>query len=449
MTALPLMLALAAASSWETLADPALGIELLRPSGWSVETLPDGALSVRAPPPLGGSVTVIPVNAQGVTARQLVLDLAVRLSSSAVKEQAVSFGHAALAKFADGTPAAPWMALIVAAQKEGRAVVTVLAAPEGEFAAARPALTAIAQSVRLSTPRPPVVEVNTVAQKPLFFEPFREPKGQAFSGELPGDWEKELTSAIVPGPSPYVKATAIGRSGDNLFAFAHYKMASFQVPLAGVTPAHPGFRYYEAGAYVLERYLFPGVVKKAPQQFGEWKLQRRGGVQVLFYHPSNVRFDGEEVSYSYRFKGELMSGRAYVVTYHLPSEPSPVWYLYGLYGYEAPEGREATAKQAALHLLRTFTFEGRYAPQADMFWKLAKEAALKALAAEPTRATAVATPRKAPGTAMSKVEQAAEKWTEVKDPAAGTASPLKVGVAEAASGGAPTAVFKELEGLRP
>jgi hypothetical protein len=53
--------------------------------------------------------------------------------------------------------------------------------------------------------------------------------------------------------------------------------------------------------------------------------------------------------------------------------------LYGLFGWEAPEGRAPEARQAALRLLRTFQFEGRYASQADLFWTLARGSALKAL----------------------------------------------------------------------
>ncbi|HCF56750.1 MAG TPA: hypothetical protein DFS52_01975, partial [Myxococcales bacterium] len=65
-----------------------------------------------------------------------------------------------------------------------------------------------------------------VAQRPLLFEPFREPKEQAFTGELPSGWSKDLSVAIVPGEAPYVRASAIGRSPDHLFSFVHYKLAS-------------------------------------------------------------------------------------------------------------------------------------------------------------------------------------------------------------------------------
>ncbi|MFN7133120.1 MAG: hypothetical protein ACK4N5_13660, partial [Myxococcales bacterium] len=232
------------------------------------------------------------------------------------------------------------------------------------------------------------------ATRPLLFEPFREPKERAFTAELPGDWERETDVVIVKGSSPYVRATTIGRSPENQHAFVHYKLASFQVPVPDLTPKHPAFRFYESGAQVLERYLFPAVAQRDPQAFGEWAIERRGALQPLFSHPSGVRFDGQEVEYGYRYRGERMRGRAFVVTYLLPQAPSPVWFLYGLYGWEAPLGREANARAAGLRLLETFSFEDRYAPQADMFWTLARDAALRTLRAEPAPREIAQTPRR-------------------------------------------------------
>ena len=454
MHALALALVLAAqltpaasAPGWDTFSDPGLGIELTRPTGWAVEALPNDTVVVRATPPLGGMVTLIPVQA-AVPPRALLLDFAARLNAAILKEQATSNGYAALIRYSDGNPAGGRTALLQVAATPTRAILLALSAPDAEFAPARPALTSIAASLKL-TPQPPPAapsDVATVAQKPLLFEPFREPKDQAFSGELPGDWQKELEVAIVPGPAPYVRASAVGKSGDNLFAFVHYKLASFQVPVPNLTPAHPGFRYYEAGAWALERYLFPSVVKRSPEEFGDWKIRRKGGVQVLFYHPSNVRFDGEEVEYSYRYKGELLNGRVYVVTYHLPSDPSPVWFIYGLFGYEAPEGREANARQAALQLLKSFTFEGRYAPQADMFWKLASQAGLRALTADAPKLKGDATVRRGP---LTRLEQAAAALAELKD-AAGMPAPVKISLSDflTGPGAAPALTLRETEALK-
>ncbi|MGI5862449.1 MAG: hypothetical protein ACOX6T_10395 [Myxococcales bacterium] len=433
-------------NGWEPVADQALGAKVLRPTGWTVEALANDAIVVRAPPPLGGSTTLIPVSGKALDGKRLVDSVVRGLGGTQARDLKMSTGHAALVQYSDpGSPDVWRTALVVAAVEGERGLVAVLAGPSGEFEAARPALAAIVQHFEVSAPRPALsTAVNTVAQRPLVFEPFREPKEQAFTGELPGAWDKDLSVAIVPGEAPYVRASAIGRSPDHLFCFVHYKLASFQEPVEGLTPDAAGFRKYEPGALALERYLFPAVVKKAPADFGAWKITRRGGLKSLFSHESGVRFDGEEVEYEYRFKGELIKGRAYVTTYLLPSKPSPVWFLYGLHGWEAPEGREPEAKQAALRLLGSFKFEGRYAPQADTLWTLARDAALAALSAEEKKAEPAAEaspiPRKRADAALDAVERVASGFAVEE---------ATVGIAGVAAGGrAPLPAFGELEKLR-
>ncbi len=445
----PLAIALLAALSlngWEPVTDQALGAKVLRPTGWTVEALANDAIVVKAPPPLGGSATLLPVSGKALDGKGLVDSVVQGLGGKPAGALKMSTGHAALVQYIDPGSPEVWRTALVAAAVEGeRGLVAVLSAPSGEFEAARPALAAIVQHLELSVPKPaPSLAVNTVAQRPLLFEPFREPKEQAFTGELPSGWSKDLSVAIVPGEAPYVRASAIGRSPDHLFSFVHYKLASFQEPVGGLTPDAPGFRAYERGALALERYLFPAVVKKAPQGFGDWEITRRSGPKALFTHDSGVRFDGEEVEYEYRFKGELLKGRAYVTTYLLPSKPSPVWFLYGLHGWEAPEGREPEARQATLRLLGSFKFEGRYAPQADTFWTLAREAAVAALSAQEKQpapaAEATPIPRKGPEAALDAVERVASGFA---------VEGATVGIAAVAAGGrAPSPAFGELEKLR-
>ncbi len=446
---LTLLLASTAASpGWETHHDPITGIELLKPTGWTVEALGNDAIEVRPPPPLQGRTLLIPVAAPQVTPQALVEELARRSGSRIVQQQPVENGHAARVQVVEGPPGEIGRAALIEVVKSGdRAVAAILSAPEGELPSARPALSAIAQSARFSRPEP--AQAAPEPTRPLLFEPFRESKERAFTGELPGEWAKDTAVEIIKGVSPYVRASIIGRAPDNLYAFVHYKLASFQVPIPGVTPQHPGFRYYEPGAQVLEKYLFPSVAERDPKSFGEWKLDRKGSLLPLFSHPSGVRFDGQEVEYSYRYKGELMRGRAFVVTYHLPMQPSPVWFLYGLYGWEAPHGREANARQAGLRLLQSFQFEDRFSAQADMFWNLARDAALKALTAEAPGRQISQTPRRPETGEAGPFAKAALELVTVRG-ADEQIVPVKVGIEAmfAAEGGdAPRLDFKPLEKL--
>ena len=304
-----------------------------------------------------------------------------------------------------------------------------MSAPSAEWDAARPALTAIAQSVRLTLPKQPVADAPAL----LKFEPFREAKEQAFVGELPGDWKKELTASIMAGANPYVRAGAVGRSADNLFSYLHYKLASFQLPVAELNSTGAGFRPYQPGAQALEKYLFPAVAQRSGQDFSQWKITRAGGLQSLFSHGSGVRFDGEAVDYAYRYKGEAFTGQAYVVTYFLPGTPTATWFLYALFGFEAPAGREDAARAATLRLLKSFAFEGRYAPQADLFWTLARDAGLKALAGAP-EADAASIARTSPAAAPSAVEAAALALTEVKETSSAKPVPVQAGIVAATQG---------------
>jgi hypothetical protein len=419
----------AAAPGWETLSDPLLGAEVMRPAGWTVEALANDALVIRAPPPLQGSVLILPVSAPGASAKAVVATLVAQLGGTVRKDAPGKGVHAALVQFIDPvSPGVPRTALVAAALPEGRGLAAVLCAPSSEWDAARPALAAIAASAKLSAPRGSPASVAALALQR--YEPFRESKEQAFSGELPAGWKKDLSVSIVTGQNPYVRAAAIGRSADNLYAFLHYKLASFQLPVAELGSAGAGFRPYQPGGEVLERFLFPAVAQRAPQDFSEWKITRRGGVQALFDHGTGVRFDGEEVEYRYRFKGEAFAGQAYVVTYFLPGTPTATWFLYGLFGFEAPFGREEPARAAALRLLRSFSFEGRYAAQSDLFWTLARDGALKALSVEPVAGGTVARrPGREPANA---IEGAALSLVEIKEPASAKPIPVATGISNVA-----------------
>ena len=176
--------------------------------------------------------------------------------------------------------------------------------------------------------------------------------------------------------------------------------------------------------------------RRAAKDFAEWKITRKGGVQPLFSHPSGVRFDGEQVEYTYRFRGEAFVGRAFVTTYLLPGTPASTWFLYGLSGYEGPAGREETARAVAQRLLASFTFEGRYAPQADLFWTLSRDAALKALApgAAPQGPAATGTVARRTGSAPTNaLEAAALSFTDVRDEA-GKPVAVQVGTIAALQG---------------
>jgi hypothetical protein len=432
--------AVLAASGWEPLADPALGVEVLRPAGWQVEALANDALVVRAPPPLGGQTTVIALRGAGITGRALVAEAARLLGAEPGGELETSTGHAALVRYVDpAAPQAKRTALIVAAVAGDRALLAIMSAPEGEFAAARPALLAIARHLKLREPKPPALE-SPAAPGTLAFEAFQEPTERAFVGELPKDWKKELSVAIVQGEQPYVRASVVGRSPERRFAFAHYKLAAFQEPAADAAAA-AGSRPYEAGALALENYLFPKVVEKSPGEFAGWSITRRGGVKPLFTHESGVRLDGEQVEYEYRFRGQLLRGGAFVVTYRLPTKPAATWFLYGLFGWEAPAGQESAASQAALRLLRTFSFEGRYAPQADLFWTFARDGAIEAISAlAPKPAVPAAPPviaRKSPEAPLDAVERVALGLTGLPAQAALPAVRLESGVARVTEGGQP------------
>ncbi|HEY3444771.1 MAG TPA: hypothetical protein VGK67_00345 [Myxococcales bacterium] len=427
--------ALGADNGWAVLADPQAGVQVLRPSSWSVEALGNDAVVIKAVPPLQGSVMVVPVSAPGASSRLLVASFVGRLGGTVAKEMAAS-GYSALVQYQDaGSPGVPQTALVAAnLNGEGRGLLGIASAPATEWVQARPALTAILGSFKLEAPIP------STAQTPaanLRFEPFRELKEQAFGGELPDDWKKETSIAIVPGANPYVRASAVARSADKLYAFLHYKLASFQVPMEEIASTGAGFRDYQPGAEVLEKYLFPAVAKRAGADFAEWKITKKGGVQPLFSHPSGVRFDGEQVEYTYRYKGEAFLGRAFVTTYHLPGTPASTWFLYALAGYEGPAGREETARTVATRLLSSFAFEGRYAPQADLFWTLSRDAALRSLSAgaSPTQApvaTGTVTKRTTPAP-TSALEAAALALTEVKDEV-GKNLPVQIGAAAALQG---------------
>lgn len=437
--------ALAADGGWSVLADPQAGVQVLRPGTWSVEALGNDAVVVKAPPPLQGSVMVVPVAAPGATSRQLVAGFVARLGGTLLKEMAAT-GYAALVQYQDAaSPGVARTALLAAnLNGDGRGLLGIASAPSVEWAQARPALTAILGSFKLEAPIP-------VAGQPaanLRFEPFRELKEQAFNGELPDDWKKETSIAIVAGSSPYVRASAVARSTDKLYSFLHYKLASFQVPMEELASSGPGLRDYEPGAEVLEKYLFPAVARRAGSEFAEWKITKKGGVQPLFAHPSGVRFDGEYVEYAYRYKGEAFVGRAYATTYLLPGQPASTWFLYALYGFEGPAGREETARTVTARLLSSFTFEGRYAPQADLFWTLSRDAALRALSAGPAaqaplaNGTVVKRTSPAPTSALEAVALA---LGEVKDDA-GKSVAVQVGAAGAlqASPGLGGAAFGDL-----
>jgi hypothetical protein len=433
------------AGGWETLSDPALGVEVLRPAGWPVEALANDALAVKAPAPLQGVVVLLPVSAPGAGARALVAGFAARLGGVIQKEAPLEGGHAALVQFVDaGAPGVPRTALVAAIAKEGRGVIAVLSSPAAEWEAARPALVAIAQGLRLRPPQAPAATAQAEASTQRY-ELFHELKEQAFSGELPADWKKELAVTIMPGASPYVRASAVGRSTDSLYAYLHYKLASFQEPLEELASSGAGSRPYQPGGEVLEKYLFPAVASRSPQDFAGWRITRRGGLQSLFSHPSGVRFDGEAVEYTYRFRGEVIVGHAYVTTYELPGKPAGSWFLYGLYGYEAPATREAPARAAAQRLISSFTFEGRYAPQADLIWALSRDSALKALSPEKIAGPESIIPHRA--TATGALEAVALGMTDVADPSVAKPIPLQAGVA-AALGSEPSFSGEAFGGLR-
>ncbi|MGC4117496.1 MAG: hypothetical protein QM765_23650 [Myxococcales bacterium] len=426
--------ALGAEGGWAVLADPQAGVQVLRPTSWTVEALGNDAVVIRAAPPLQGTVMVVPVSAPGVTARQLVAAFVARLGGTVSKEMAAA-GYSALVQYQDAaSPGVGRTALLAASlSAEGRGLLGVASAPSSEWDQARPALTAILGSFKLEAPVPAAGALPAAA---LRFEPFREAKEQAFSGELPEDWKKETSIAIVSGASPYVRATALARSSDKLYAFLHYKLASFQVPMEDLASTGPGIQEYRPGAEVLEKYLFPAVAKRAAKDFAEWKITKKGGPQLLFTHPSGVRFEGESVEYTYRYKGEAFAGRAFVTTYLLPGQPSSTWFLYALYGFEGPAGREETARTVATRLLSSFTFEGRYAPQADLFWTLSRDAALRSLAPSVAAAAPVATgtvARRANLAPTSALEAAALALTEARDEA-GKSVVVQTGAAAALQG---------------
>jgi hypothetical protein len=408
---------LGAAPAWETLSEPALGVEVLKPTAWTAEALAQDGLLVKAPAPLQGSVAFFPVSAPGGEPRGLVTALSGRLGATVTKESPLPDGYAAQVQYADAaTPGVPRTAVIAAVLSSGRGVLVVLSAPSSEWDAARPALGAIAASFRQRSPLPAASAVPAEVANQRF-EPFRELKEEAFVGELPGDWKKDLSVAIVEGTQPYVRASVVGRSPDNLYAFVHYKIASFQAPEREAKPTAKE-RPYLPGVEVLEKYLFPAVARRGGDTFAEWKITRRGGAKPLFTHPSGVRFDGEEVEYTYRYKGEQYAGQAFVTTYLLPGPVTTTWFLYGLHGFEAPVGREAAARSASVRLLRSFRFEGRYAPQGDLFWTLARDAALRFLAsstsaAGPAALTSVV--RRATPAPMSAVENAVQGLTSLTD----------------------------------
>lgn len=443
---LGLMLATSVSPGWETHDDPALGVALLKPVGWSVEALANGAIEVSAPPPLQGRTLLVPMAAPNVSPQALVVALAELSGSRIVAQLPLQDGHAARVQAVDEN-AVGRAALIEVVKSGDRALAAIVSAPESELDVARPALAAIAEHARFSRPE---LVAPPEPLRPLLFEPFRESKERAFSGELPGDWEKDTAVEIVKGSAPYVRASIIGRAPDNLYAFVHYKLASFQVPIPELTPQHPGYRHYEPGALVLERFLFPSVAARDPQAIGEWRIERKGRLESLFSHPSGVRFDGQEVVYGYRYRGEAMRGRAYVVTYHLPQQPSPIWFLYGLYGWESPVGREANARAAGLRLLQSFQFEDRYAAQADMFWKLAHEAALKALTAEPPARQTVETPRRPDAELSNPFDRAARSLSSAMA-ADGQEAQVTVGIEAMVSARGeqmPRIDFKAIETLR-
>jgi len=399
---------LASTPGWETLSDPALGVELLRPTGWSAEALRNGAVQVRPPAPLQGRVLVLPVPAAGAPPEGLVDSFARSLEGTVVSKKAEPGRNTALVRYAEpGSPEKRLTALVAAVVDPGGAALYVLAAPDAEIGPARPALAAIAQSVRTSTPEvaaPPAAP----ADPPLAFERQTEPSQSAFSLEVPTGWRPELSAAVVNGEAAYVKAGAVLRSPERHSAFVHYKLATFPLPKEGASAA--GAHPYAAGSAALERCLFP-LLLKAPELFSEPRLTARSGLRSLYSHPSGFALDGEAVEYTYRYKGEPLRGGGYVVTWRLPAQSASSWFLYGFFGWEAPAGGENTAKAAAVRLLESFTFEGRYAPQADSFWKLAREAALEALKAAPSAPPASATPspiaRLSNDAASSRLERAA------------------------------------------
>ena len=140
------------------------------------------------------------------------------------------------------------------------------------------------------------------------------------------------------------------------------------------------------------------------------------------------------MEYAYRFHGEPIVGHAFVTTYQLPGKQAGGWFLYGLFGYEASAGREAPARAAALRLLSSFNFEGRYAPQADLFFTLARDAALKALTGEKSADQASAISRRAVATPSNALEAAALGLVEVRDPSSPQPIPVQCGVAPALNG---------------
>ncbi|MFN7133209.1 MAG: hypothetical protein ACK4N5_14110, partial [Myxococcales bacterium] len=136
LLALTMLLATSATPGWETYSDPALGVELLRPVGWTVEALPNDALEVRPPAPLQGRVLLVPVAAPGVSPRAVVEELARRAGAELQQTRELPNAFGAKAQLGTASPGdVGRVALIVAAQSGHRVLAAIVSAPPGEFAA--------------------------------------------------------------------------------------------------------------------------------------------------------------------------------------------------------------------------------------------------------------------------------------------------------------------------
>ncbi len=416
MLAPVLALLLAAAPGPERVEDPSAGYAASVPRGWTAELVSQSVLSLKG---TGGQrALLLAMRAGDWPANDLATALARKLEGVIVQESPIANGHGLLLDL--GGREAQRGLLLVAVSGE-RGLVALLTAPAKSFARQRAELIEVARSLAVLASEEK--GAPTAAIRPLVFVPFHEPSEGAFSAELPEGWERELSCGVVQEPQPYAKAAAVLRSPDHAFAFAHYKLASFREP-ASAAERSPEIRSYIPGGEVLEKVFFRAQAR-SEKQLGEWSILWRGGAQELFAHPSGVRFDGEEIEYAYRLKGERLLGRAYAITYRTPEEKAAPWLLYGLFGWEAPAAQLESARRAGLELLETWRFEKRFAPQSDLFWALARESALGALAVE----------RRHAGLGFAKREQAQDALEAAllgleEASAAGHAEPPKLGPAQ-------------------